>query len=184
MSETADKNKLGFTGVVKTTVQQWGDYKEKVKWKLENKAKNRGFVLQVVKFTWDIKWVSNNIALTAKEVMGTAESWANYSELWLISANNEAPSGTLNQDHFIFESIKDTYGWMKEEGTAYFFESAETAQKLGFSVNLLCPAGQYMPSKQGVYDPGVVVKTPSIDHLVHVSWIADGTAKLVEEKPD
>ncbi|WP_392384213.1 hypothetical protein [Marinomonas primoryensis] len=37
---TANNNELNFTDITYTTVEKWGDYKEKVKWKLSENAKN------------------------------------------------------------------------------------------------------------------------------------------------
>ncbi|WP_392384185.1 hypothetical protein [Marinomonas primoryensis] len=181
---TANNNELNFTDITYTTVEKWGDYKEKVKWKLSENAKNRGFVLQVVTFTYEVRWVENDALLTVDELFGSQAGWTNYSELWLISANKKQPADTLNQDHFIFNSMEETYGWIKETGKAYFFESDKTPEDLGFSINADCPAGIYMPSQKGSYDPGIgAIKTATIDHLVYVTWDKTRRATLIEEKP-
>ncbi len=180
---TADNNELQFTDVKKTEVKKWGDYKQKVKWKLKENAKNRGFIVQVVTFTHEVRWVDNDKVLTDQELFDQQAGWLNYSELWLVSANKDQPAGTLNQDHFCFTSFEDTYGWIKEEGVAYFFESGAKAKDLGFQVNKDCPAGEYMPSKKGTYNPRNVVKTASINHKVHVKWDKTGSAQVVSELP-
>lgn len=180
---TADKNQLMFTDIKYATVKKWGDYEEKVKWKLAQDAKNRGFILQIVKFTYDVRWVENNNLLTPEELFESQASWSTYSELWLISAGKNQPAATLNQDHFVFNSMEDTYGWIKEAGVACFFESNKDATDIGFAKNSDCPAGSFMFSKKGEYNPEAAVKTPVIEHLVHVAWDKNGNAKIVEEIP-
>jgi len=189
-NKPANENTLKFTDVkyAKDNLGVWGKYAEKVKWKLEFKAKNRGFVLQVVKFNWVIKWASNDQLLTTTEISSAMgrdmNTWKEYSELWLISQGNQTPSSTLNQDHFSFGGIQNTYGFMEETGEAYFFESSDTPEGLGFSKNPYCPAGEYMPSKQGVYVPGTPInKTATINHKVKVTWDKSGTTTLDEEIP-
>ncbi len=191
MAVPASQNELKFINIqyAEGRLGNWGAYKEKVKWKLNSKASKKGFVLQVVTFKWDIKWVSNNQPLTQSEIddaMGRDMGvWNEYSELWLISASKQEPAGTLNQDHFTFGGIPQTYGSMTETGKAYFFESDQTPDTLGFSKNPDCPAGAYMPSKQGVFIPSEpIVRTPNtLDHKVAVTWNNSGSTTLVEEIP-
>ena len=180
-SASAQHNSLGLVVVKPTEVKKWGDYSQTIKWKLGKKTKKRGYILQVIEFDYEIRWVENDSLLTEKEVFEKEKEWHTYTELWKISANKDQPAPTLNTDLFQFISIEETYGFMKETGKAYFFETDSTETDMGFGKHQYSPASRYIFSKIGVYNPATTDKTNTIKRVIYVKWDKAGKTTIIED---